>query len=57
MNNGIITTIKKELRSVFRDKKTLRNIFVIPLITYSVARSAKHKDVTLTFVVIFFCFQ
>ena len=32
MNNGIITTIKKELRSVFRDKKTLRNIFVIPLI-------------------------
>ena len=32
MNRGIITTIKKELRSVFRDKKTLRNIFLIPLI-------------------------
>lgn len=32
MNKGIITTIKKEIRSVFRDKKTLRNIFLIPLI-------------------------
>ena len=32
MNNGIITTIKKELRSVFRDKRTLRNIFLIPFI-------------------------
>ena len=32
MNNGIVTTIKKELRSVFRDKRTLRNIFLIPFI-------------------------
>lgn len=32
MNKNIITTIKKEIRSVFRDKKTLRNIFLVPLI-------------------------
>ena len=32
MNKSIILTIKKELRSVFRDKKTLRNIFLIPFL-------------------------
>lgn len=32
MNKGIVTTIKKEIRSVFRDKRTLRNIFLIPFI-------------------------
>ena len=32
MNKSITTTIKKEIRSVFRDKRTLRNIFLIPFI-------------------------
>ena len=32
MNKNVILTIKKELRSVFRDKKTLRNIFLIPFL-------------------------
>ena len=32
MNKKVILTIKKELRSVFRDKKTLRNIFLIPFL-------------------------
>lgn len=32
MNKNIILTIKKEIRSVFRDKKTLRNIFIIPFL-------------------------
>ena len=32
MNKSILLTIKKEIRSVFRDKKTLRNIFIIPFL-------------------------
>lgn len=32
MSKSILLTIKKELRSVFRDKKTLRNIFIIPFL-------------------------
>ena len=32
MSKNIIITIKKELRSIFRDKKTLKNIFLLPLL-------------------------
>ena len=32
MKNNIIITIKKEIRSVLRDKRTLRNIFLVPLL-------------------------
>ena len=32
MNKNIITTLKKEIRSIFRDKKTLRTMLVFPVI-------------------------
>ena len=32
MNKNILITLKKELRSIFRDQKTIRRMFLFPLI-------------------------